>query len=196
MNSYNPNNQYANISKFGNGSMGHLFGPRTLRCQVYMSDRCAENWDGFCEYFYQKHGSSSEWPNNQKWPDIRNRTWETQAGLSIPLTTGEHLLKNTAEKKFCTIHGCSTKSMLFDPTNPNSPMITYYVNDTEHSTCLPVCRVNPDIIDNDIVMDRMLLNPEATAGTLINICNTAKNEGTDLSGTKIGAFCDRYFKYL
>jgi hypothetical protein len=41
-------------------------------------------------------------------------------------------------------------------------------------------------------MDRCLQNPTAAAPVLINICNTAKRNGTDLSGTKLGAVCQRY----
>ena len=91
---------------------------------------------------------------------------------------------------------CTPKCEPFDPTNPNSPTVTYYGEaDGADVDCIPVCNVNPAIIDNDPVMDRMLENTDAAAGTIINICNTARNNDTDLSGTKIGAVCDRYFKY-
>lgn len=77
--------------------------------------------------------------------------------------------------------------------NPNSPKITYYTNPiNEDSGCVPVCRVDPTQIDNDPVMNRMLANPLAAAPVMINICNTAKREGINLNGTKLGKVCQRY----
>lgn len=220
--SYNPNT-YANIRQFGqklnppcvgtnhpltmclattmdrrfqNGSApGQNSGPRSMQCQTYMAQRCADKWDGFCEYFYKEHGSEGQWPDNQKWPIYNARQWEVDAGLAQSLTTGEQLLRNTAERKYCTYTNCTPVCEPFDPTNPNSPTITYYVGpDGSQASCKPICNVNPSLIDNDPVMDRMLANPEVAAGTLINICNTAHNTRTNLNGTKLGKVCDNYLR--
>jgi hypothetical protein len=154
-----------------------------------MSQRCAENWDGFCEYFYREHGREGTWPNNRQWPNTIHRQWENELGLPTQLTVGEQLLRNTAEKKYCSYLNCEPVCEPFDPNNPDSPSITYY-----KGHCIPTCSVDTSAIDDDPVMNRMLENPRAAAGTLINICNTARNNKKDLSGTKIGGVCERYLQ--
>lgn len=180
---------------FQHGSIGHLFGPRSQKCQTYMAQRCAENWDGFCEYYYRANQpSSDQWPNQRAWPNTDQlRAWDR---LGRPtLSNGNQLLQNAGERRFCTYLNCKPRCELFDPTNPSSPTITYYDN-TSLSSCVPVCDQIPDNIDQDPVMNRMLANPQAAAPTLINICNTARRTGRDLSGTKIGKFCKRYHQNM
>ena len=159
-----------------------------------MADRCADKWDGFCEYFYQKHQSRGNWPENQAWPNTVQPRSGWTAGSN---TLGNQLLLNSAEKRFCEYPTCVPKQEQFDPMNPNSPKITYYTNPTnDGSGCIPVCRVNPKEIDQDPVMNRMLANPTAAAPVMINICNTARREGINLNGTKVGKVCQRYFREL
>lgn len=172
---------------FHHSPNGSAYGPRSKQCQVYMAQRCANNWDGFCEYFYQSHGTSGSWPDNQKWPNTG-----TVNKQNIPefLTTGEQLLQNTAERKYCSFENCNEKQEPFDPLVVNSPTITYYQSGPG---CVQTCKVNPREIDNDPVMNRILMDPMVGGSTLINICNTSKNQGINLSGTKVGQFCDAYF---
>jgi hypothetical protein len=178
---------------FNHAPNGVLYGPRSQNCQLYMADRCADKWDGFCEYYYQKHQSRGNWPENQSWPNtVQFDGFQLQNN-----TLGNQLLLNTAEKRFCEYPTCVPKQESFDPMNPNAPKITYYTNPTDSSSgCIPVCRVNPSSIDKDPVMNRMLANPSAAAPIMINICNTAKREGIDLSGTKIGKVCRRYHQQM
>jgi hypothetical protein len=177
---------------FQHGSTGQHYGPRSKKCQLYMAQRCAENWDGFCEYFYQEHGRNGTWPNNQLWPNMG----QSSSGLAMPMmTTGEQLLQNTAERKYCTYGpNCVKRSEPFDPMIPNSPQLFYY--DSPESSCTPICRVNPAEIENDPVMNHLIVNPEIAPNTLINICNTSAREGTNLSGTRIGKLCDNYFQNI
>lgn len=179
--------------QFLNGGIGALYGPRSQPCQAYMAERCANEWDGFCEYFYREHGPGGTWPNNQEWPNLQPRYWEVRYGLNQNLTTGEQLLRNTAERKYCTYENCKAHCEPFNPLDPDSPSITFYRDaNGNNSSCIPICNVNPATIDSDPVMDRMLKNPRAAAGTIINICNTAQRTGTDLSGTKLGKVCETY----
>jgi hypothetical protein len=171
--------------KFHNGGIGNLYGPRSQRCQLYMSERCAKKWDGFCEYFYRSHQSPSQWPDNQQWPNTVS-PWS----YGVALSTGDQLLQNAAERKYCKYVNCAPKSELFNPTNPAGPSITYYESST-NDPCIPVCRVNPSSVDEDPVMERLLENPRAGGPVLINICNTAKREGTNLKGTKLGRMCSK-----
>ena len=181
---------------FQSGSIGHLFGSRSRKCQLYMAQRCAENWDGFCEYYYRDR-AGCQWPDRQQWPNtVQPRGWACQEGVAPPLTTGEQLLQNTAERKYCTYLNCEKQCEKFNPMDPSSPTITYYTDTGYGENCIPVCNVDPSTIDDDPVMDRMIANPKAAAGTLINICNTAKRQGTDISGTKLGAVCNQYFQNM
>lgn len=184
--------------KFQNGSIGNLFGPRSERCQNYMAERCAKNYDGFCHYFFKENGANAaEWPNQQSWPGSTNRTWEAKFGLEKPMSSGANMLASAAERKYCTYQNCVPQCERFNPTDPDSPMITKYVNPYGASdNCFPICRVDPFTVDNDVLMDRMIQNPTTCSSTIINICNTSRREGTDLSGTKIGRVCEAYFKNM
>ena len=52
------------------------------------------------------------------------------------------------------------------------------------------CEVNPETIDIDPVMDKILMKPQIAALILVNIYNTMKRKGTlgDLTKTKLGRF--------
>lgn len=181
---------------FQHGSTADLYGPRSNKCQAYMAERCAQKWDGACEYFYREHGPNGQWPNNQYWPNTQQNNVFGPA-FNTPQTMGEQLLQNTSMRKYCSMPTCDKVCEPFDPLNPNSPTITYYKSRSYNGQgCVPICNVKPTEIDQDPVMDRMLANPRANAAVLINICNTAQRNGTDLSGTKLGGFCQRYHQQL
>jgi len=182
---------------FQHAPVGNLYGPRSQKCQQYMAERCAEKWDGFCEYYYVANNPMSGWPNNQAWPNtVMPRAWV--GDLGSPLSTGEQLLQNTAEIKYCTYENCIPRHEIFDPMNPNSPTLTYYNDPNGYGmNCIPICnKLNVSELDTDPVMQRMLANPKAAAPTLVNICNTAEREGINLSGTQLGGFCQRYKENL
>ncbi len=177
--------------QFG-GEVGRITGPRSANCQSFLSQRCANKWDGFCEYVYSQYGENA--------PEEHNRTpvinplytkWEATNGYALPQPIGEHLVHNTAKEKYCTFSDCLVKEEPFSPFVAHGAQIKTY-----HGRCVPTCKVDPSTIDNDPVMNRALANPTVNAVTLINICNTSRREGTDLSGTKIGALCQNYFKNL
>lgn len=174
--------------KYG-GTVGANSGPYDPQCQSFMAQRCAEKWDGFCEYYYQQYGPNGPSMNRNAWPSPVWRPWEEKYGLNLNLTLGEQLLRDTAERKYCKMTNCSTTTQPLDPTNPNSVKVTSY---TDYTGCTPVCTVNPATIDSDPVMNRILANPTAAAGTVINICNTSRNQNINLRGTRLGEVCDRY----
>jgi hypothetical protein len=179
--------------QFQHGSIANLYGPRSQNCQLYMADRCAAKWDGFCEYYYRVHGSNDgQWPNNQYWPDTVQPS--RADGVNVPLPLGRQLLRNAGERRFCEFPTCDEKTELFNPLDPHGPRIRYFVpRNGSGGSCIPVCRVNPATIDADPLMDRMMQDIPASGSTLINICNTAKREGTNLSGTRLGDLCARYY---
>lgn len=162
------------------------YGPSSKKCQLYMAQRCADKWDGFCEYFYQEHG--------RKGNQLRPNMGQSSSALSVPLmTTGDQLLQNTAERKYCTFgNECTRSQEPFDPMVPNSPQLFYYDN----TNCTPVCRVDPRTIDQDPVMNRILVNPQIAGNTIVNICNTSRREGTNLNGTRLGKLCNNYLEKI
>lgn len=179
---------------FQHGSNSVLYGPRSAPCDQYMAQRCAKKWDGFCQYYMVEHSKQSGWPNNRVWPDMAQpNVWH---GQTSKLSLGEQLLKNTVEAKYCEYPGCIKKEESFNPLDPNSPKITYWTDETGAGGCVPVCRVDPETVDNDVVMDLALQNPRVAGNTLINIINTAQREGLPLAGTKIGSVGQNYLRNI
>jgi len=169
------------------GEVGSNSGPQNAQCQSFMADKCANKWDGFCEYYYKQCGKDG--PSRYQGPNTVWRPGVDKFGLNQPISLGETLLKNTAERKYCEMKNCKSTMVPLNPMDPYSPKVKLY---TSYEGCTPVCKVDSKTIDSDPVMDRLLRNPNVGAGTLINICNTAKNENIDLGDTKIGRVCKRY----
>jgi hypothetical protein len=202
-------NRYASISKFGaqsannsltvenpltycldtelgqrfiHGGQASRLGPGSTSCQMFMSEYCANNWDGFCDLAMQKDYATYN-------PEI-NKICIGDECLS--LTPAETLLYNTASKKYLVrMLGGKRKYAPFDPTVPSSPMISYWENDHYNvGDLIPVYAVDPKTIDDDIVMNKILTKPIIAINILINIYNTMKRRGDlkDLKGTKLGDY--------
>lgn len=169
-------------NEFTHGSTGDLFGQHSAKCQMFMSDYCSKRWDANCEV--SSMNISKSYPNN--------------IGFGLPedtgLTAGDILVKNTAAKKYLVEnYNCHWQYEPFDPTVANSPLVRKKVansscNGSGH--CVPVYEVNPETIDNDPVMDKILMKPQIATLILVNIYNTMKRKGTlgDLAKTKLGRF--------
>jgi hypothetical protein len=161
--------------------------PYGRNCQAFMSEYCANNWDGACEFASQQQ--KRDQPNNLQ---------QLGTGSNVVcngITTGEVLLANTAAKKYMSNIGgtCGLKTEPFDPTVASSPMITFFTgayNSQGTEGCVPEYEVNPVLIDDDIVMNKILSKPIIAFGVLTNIYNTAKRKGTlqTLEGTKLYRF--------
>ena len=71
-------------------------------------------------------------------------------------------------------------------------MISYWVPGPNNysNSCTPTYRVDPKIIDKDIVMDKILSNPKIAIDILKNIYYTMSSDGSikQLVNTKIGKF--------
>ncbi len=169
------------------GESKRTSGPQSENCQSLLSERCAQKWDGVCEYVYKHYGLDAKWPNNRKIINPLYTQWEAENGFTVPRTVGENLISNTVKQKYCSFEKCEIGQQNFSPFLANGVKTKTYKGE-----CIPVCQVDPKTIDTDPVMERALLHPEATAPTLINICNTSKRKNIDLSGTRIGEMCERY----
>jgi hypothetical protein len=146
-----------------------------------MSQRCAKKWDDVCEY-------AASFKANDEYA---TRADTMGAGMRdlIGLSSGDILLRNTAMEKYrigMSGGNCELKTEAFNPINPSSPYISYYVG----TGCVPQYAVDPKTIDADIVMHKILDNPKIAMQLLLNIKNTMRRMGTfkQLAGTRLGAF--------
>jgi len=182
--------------RFLHGGSSDTLGQHSKSCQAFLSDYCAENWDGFCE-LGAANKSTGQYPNNIQGCESIGDT------PCLGLTAGEILIHNTAAKKYITsMEGCVKKFEPFDPNVATSPMISYWVKGeyTGQRGCVPVYEVDPKKIDDDIVMNKILARPIIALGILVNIYNTMGRRGTlgQLKGTKLGNFYSNnpYFQSL
>uniref|UniRef100_A0A6C0H347 Uncharacterized protein n=1 Tax=viral metagenome TaxID=1070528 RepID=A0A6C0H347_9ZZZZ len=146
-----------------------MYGAGSDHCHRFMSDYCASGWDAFCEL------------------ESRN---EERSSVSHSHNSGRLLIANTAARKYLVnMHNATEKYEPFDPTVANSPMIRYWVSNSDGGT-IPEYAVDASTIDNDVLMDKILADPNVAMNILINIYNTMKRKDTlsSLKGTKIGAF--------
>lgn len=164
---------------FNHGSNASTYGQNSPQCQVFMAQRCAQGWDGVCEFASTKAAN----------PDFTQVADTMFAGNKeiVGLTAGEVLLRNTAQEKFrVNMLNCTLKTEPFDPINPTSPYIAKWVG----QNCVPQYAVDPFKIDQDIVMHKILDNPKIAMQMLTNIAITMKRQGTFhlLRGTRLGSF--------
>lgn len=171
-------------NEFTHGSTGNLFGQHSAKCQMFMSDYCSKRWDANCEV--------SSMNINKSYP---NNIGSCGTAGSIGLTAGDILVQNTAAKKYLVEnYNCHWNYEPFDPTVANSPLVRNIManpcNSQGNRQCVPVYEVNPETIDIDPVMDKILMKPQIAALILVNIYNTMKRKGTlgDLTKTKLGRF--------
>ncbi len=168
-----------NASQRFNHSSPVSQGQNSKACQVYMANRCAQHWDGVCEYAASKQA-------NEEYSQVADVMFSGNH-QSIGLSPGDVLLKNTAQDRFrIGMMNCELKSEPFDPVNPSSPYISYYIG----QNCVPLYAVDPQTIDQDIVMNKILDRPHIAKQFLINLKNTMIRQGTFnlLKGTRLGNF--------
>lgn len=174
------------------------YGPGSRSCQKYMSDRCALEWDGFCEIAYNNKDVS--YPNQGY---LADKPTNVPKGVGNPVSgatsLGNILLHNTMQKRFCKVSGAIATTEPFDPLVANSPSLVTYIPENPYNNSYNlVCSVDQSMIDdgsidNDPVMNKGLSNPPACYDTLFNICENAKAKGQNLGDTKIGKFCRLYY---
>lgn len=177
---------------FLHGGNARIYGQHSKPCQQYLSQYCADKWDGFCEFASQNI--------SVMYPDQFSDS--TNAGVvgCNGGTAGDALIFNTAARKYLSkMNGAHKKWEPFDPTVATSPMVSYWVSDYASSTQgIPEYSVNSKEIDNDPVMNKILAKPVIAMNILINIYNTMKRYNTisSLKGTRLGNFYNNhpYFK--
>lgn len=171
-------------NRFTEGVLGSLYGQNSAPCQMFMSDYCAMKWDENCEI--ASMNKDTRYPNNIGLCGGDN---------SMPMTSGDILIQNTASKKYLRDYNNSFwEYRPFNPTVANSPLVRFAVSNQCHSqgNCgsVPEYEVDPKTIDSDPVMDKILMKPNIAIDILANIYNTMKRRGTlaELNNTKLGRF--------
>lgn len=170
-------------TEFNHPTTPENFGPYSRNCQFYMAERCSKDWDGYCEY--------ASYNRSKSFPNQAQERYDSSLVVSHDMSNGESLIRNAAQRRFCTFTNCYKKQEPFDPNVANSPNVYYWTNEGL-GNCVPVCSVDPDTIDQDPLMDKLLNSPKIAPDILANICNTSQRKGINLTGTKIGNFCQKY----
>lgn len=147
---------------------GNTFNPMGRESRRLMIDKCALSWTEDCDHFSR--------------PWIRDYLIDQKDG-TITTSQGD-LIKQAAIRRFCVPLDCRSTQQLVDPTTIGSPSYTVF-----NTPCQMECVVDPQTIDLDPLMNRVLERPLDNAMLLMNICNTAKRKGVDLTGTKVGGAC-------
>lgn len=156
------------------GVLAAAYGPKNEKCQLFMSDRCAKNWDVLCETASKNKAVS---PNLAF---VKNNLGGE--------TVGNQLVHNSAERRFCTFDNCTIEKLPLMPLHAQTPEVDRIV-DRGYKSCMPTCRVDPRSIDKDQLMRKCLENPGLCDDVLDNICRTHNASGVSLHGTKIGEYC-------
>jgi ribosome modulation factor len=139
-----------------------------------MSQRCATNWDQFCERDSQS---------------IDPRIADNVAGLSTAqrLTAGEILIRDVAHQKYLVnmING-SRQMIPFDPISARSSMLSTWVS-TRGLPMIPVYAINPATADGDVVLNKLLDKPGIAPDVLVGLYKSAKQSGLNaFDGTILG----------
>jgi len=184
-------NNYENMFLHGSGAV--TLGPESRECQLFMSDYCAQGWDGFCEV--ANMNSARHYPNEMNPAGI--------GGAVNFMTMGDVLVRNTASRKYLVdmLYG-TKKYQYFDPNVPSTAVINYWTPDIpgRYDTMIPVYAVNPNDLDSDPVMNKLIDKPEIAPDILAGIYNTMKTLGKldELTNTKLGYFYNNssYFQSI
>lgn len=134
------------------------FGPQSVECREYMSQRCANKWDSECEVYSK----------NEDWsvPD-HNSKFET----GNPTTTGEKHIRNTAERRFCRMVGdqCYEQRYDFNPMSTGTPLVSRW-----NGACTMVCdQFDPNTVYDDPVFQKCLEHPGLCDHVLNNMSRAA-----------------------
>jgi hypothetical protein len=170
---------------------GERLGPSSKACAMFMSDYCAQDWNGICEV--ASRNTNNHYPNTVMRCNKGNNGACLGTGLGNQFTQGEILVRNTAAKKYLSkmSSNCALRYEPFDPMVPTSPMISYWDSSGSlRSECTPMYEIDPSTIDEDPVMNKLLSKPVIALDILLNIHNTAKRLGKldELRHTKLGKF--------
>ena len=178
---------------FAHGGGGTQNNPYSLKCQAFMSTRCASNWDDKCEF--ASYNQESRYPNM-----LTNCESNPYGNLDQRITAGDILIANTAEKKYGKLTGdCYVEREPFDPLVLTSPYVEYLATNQcspVSSSCQTVYDVDPATLDQDPVMNKILDKPHIAGQLLYRLFKQlkARNELSKIQNTRLGRFYRDYPK--
>lgn len=152
-------------SQFMHGSTSSrlLYDTNNHACESYMSQRCAKEWDGFCES-YQLLNIDSYWPNDAP-IDARAFTFAQGFLRNNRPTVGQILVRNSVNIRFLHYPSLYYSEEPFDPNVANSPLIRRYSN---YNTGPSIIKPIGDIDKNEHVL-LMLKNPKVCFDVLARL---------------------------
>ena len=178
--------------RFLHGSNAYLYGQASRPCQIFLPQYCSQGWDSYCEMASKN--------TNSYIPNLGTPGIGKAADVPYRCTTlGDKLIRDTFSEKFLvTVLGSHQVSEPFDPNVANSPHITYWrqmecQGNSGNCGNMPVYNISNNQIttlDSDIVVNKVLDNPQIALDILVNIYYNMKNDGrlNKLNGTKLGIF--------
>lgn len=163
-------------------------------CQLYMSERCAEKWDGACAAYYQKN-QDTFWPNLGA-VDLQSQK-RANNFLKYTPTTGENMIRNTIEKRFFLYPSTSTVKAPFDPNMASSPLYTrFHVDNMNPQWTLHPLSIGT-IHDNDHYTNLMLDNSKVCFDLIARFHKIFAQQPTlmsKISGTQPNTRLQQFFK--
>jgi hypothetical protein len=178
-------------SFFDIGPTAQWYGPNSINPQLYMAEKCSKNWDGACELASRQRsdGVQKQMCNNAR---ISSPLF---ARSSPPnMTVGQFLIENSAVRRFCDLSSCAVTEEPFNPLDSDSPMVKSY-GCCGNKICMPVCKP-PQNPDNDILLNKVLDEPEYHVDLLLNMYRNVKNDRNAYKNTRIGKIFDIFDMYL
>lgn len=185
-------------SGFNHGLGGNnISGPDNPQCVRAMAAYGAMHWDGACEYL--ANDSSRAYPNIMQSCNGASGGCNG-TGIGNDLTKGEFFIRNVASEKYLRYMSANCERVYepFDPTVADSPLISYWQPKQGNcggaspavGACVPIYGVDPNTVDSDPVMDKILAKPWIAMDILINIhANMDRFGGIQrYQGTKLHRF--------
>jgi len=173
-------------NSFAHGAIANSHSSNTSRnCQAFMADYCAKNdneWNenGVCDIMSRNI--------NKHYVDlVHSHSSPINSHYIDNLTYGEKLIRNAASRKYISEMNnvCEINKTPFDPTSASTPLVTLWSDN-----CVPLYEVDPNEIDNDPVMNRILQKPIIEIDILVNIYKNSVKKGIlyKLKDTKLYKF--------
>ena len=173
-------------SSFDVGPTSRLFGPDQPNSQLYMAEKCAKEWDGACELLSRNNDA-----NKCNAGKIVSPLFKTP--YPDGTTIGDFLVDNAAVRRFCDLSSCKITSEPYNPMDPKSPIVSRYTDDG-YTMCLPVC-TPPENPDHDILLNKVLDQPEKHVDILVNMYKNVKDR-KKYENTRIGMIFNLFDVYF
>lgn len=166
---------------FDIGDQGTNYGPKYKSSQLLVGQyiSCAKEWDFLCEYASRVNEMDASIQFNPT-----NIIFSPQ---EKSMSTGEIFIYIAAFMKYANFYNCKLASEYYDPTNPNSPIITDVLPE-DNSAYFAFERIDPKEVDKDVLMDKIIDKPAVYFRILSSIRESCKKSNIDLTGTKLGVF--------